>query len=87
MAAIMPQLLVKLPKFDIISSSSPFPLPKRSTSMNIPQNTPKAVSRLRDLLLVKVRTTSSSRSMSNISFIVVFSCYMVCVFLFISVLG
>ena len=55
--------------------------------MKIPQNTPKAVSRLRDLLLVKVRTTSSSRSMSNISFIVVFSCFVVCVFYSFPCLG
>ena len=46
------------------SCSMPCPPPMRATSMKIPQNTPKAVSRLRVLLRVMVTRISSQVSLS-----------------------
>jgi hypothetical protein len=52
---------------DMTPFSKPFPEPDMTTNMNIPQNTPNAVSTLRILFRVIVIHISCQRSMSNIS--------------------
>ena len=51
----------------------PLPEPNRITSIRMPQNTPKPVSRLRVLLRVIVTHISTQRSISNMNIIFLFS--------------
>ena len=62
------EFVAKPSKFSFMLFWKPFPPPMRVTSMNIPQNTPNAVSRLRDLLRVSVAIISSTESLSNFIF-------------------
>ena len=63
-AATKAEFVAKPLNSELMASCMACPPPVRATSMNMPQNTPNAVSRLRVLFLVIVMRISSQESMS-----------------------